>query len=116
MWFGRLPPVVAPTTQNNKEKRQKDTPLKITLSSSLRCLAAAAALVLPASAQAQGGAQSGSVQVGSATIAYRVQGHGPAMMLVHGYPLSGELLAKNRAALSRHYTVVTPDLQGELPY
>ncbi len=34
------------------------------------------------------------------------------MMLVHGYPLSGELFAKNRAALSRRYTVVTPDLRG----
>ena len=45
----------------------------------------------PASAQAQ----AGSVAVGSATIVYRVQGHGPAMMLVHGYPLSGELFAKN---------------------
>ena len=52
------------------------------------------------------------MQVGSATIAYRVQGHGPAMMLVHGYPLSGELFAKNRAALARRYTVVTPDLRG----
>ena len=64
----------------------------------------------PPTASAQ--AQSGSVQVGSATIAYRVQGHGPAMMLVHGYPLSGELFAKNRAALARRYTVVTPDLRG----
>ncbi len=62
------------------------------------------------SASAQ--AKSGSVQVGSASIAYRVQGHGPAMMLVHGYPLSGELFSKNRAALARHYTVVTPDLRG----
>lgn len=86
--------------------------MKITLSSSLRCLAAVTTLFLPLGAQAQGSAQSGSVQVGSATIAYRVQGHGPAMMLIHGYPLSGELFAKNRAALSRRYTVVTPDLRG----
>lgn len=57
-------------------------------------------------------ASSGSVSVNGATIAYRVQGHGPAMMLVHGFPLSGELFAKNRAALSRRYTVVTPDLRG----
>ncbi len=70
-----------------------------------------AALGLSAhSASAQ--AKSGSVQVGSATIAYRVQGHGPAMMLVHGFPLSGELFSKNRAALARRYTVVTPDLRG----
>ncbi len=86
-------------------------PLKITLSSSLRCLAAAAALALPLGARAQG-PQSGSVRVGSATIAYRVQGHGPVLMLIHGYPLSGELFARNRAALARRYTVVTPDLRG----
>ena len=74
-------------------------------------LAATAVLTFAASA-ASAQAQSGSVQVGSATIAYRVQGHGPAMMLVHGYPLSGELFAKNREALARRYTVVTPDLRG----
>lgn len=73
----------------------------------LAALAAAALLSVPAQAQT-----SGSVEVGSARIAYRVQGHGPAMMLIHGYPLSGELFAKNRAALSRRYTVVTPDLRG----
>jgi len=84
----------------------------MTLSSSLQCLVTAAAFsLLQGNAHAQG-AQSGSVQVGGATIAYRVQGHGPAMMLVHDYPLSGELFAKNRAALSRRYTVVTPDLPG----
>ena len=70
--------------------------------------ALAAFSAVPASAQAT----SGSVQVGSAKIAYRVQGHGPAMMLVHGYPLSGELFVKNRNVLARRYTVVTPDLRG----
>jgi len=70
-------------------------------------LAASALLLGPTQAQT-----SGSVQVNGATIAYRVQGHGPAMMLVHGYPLSGELFAKNRSVLSRRYTVVTPDLRG----
>jgi len=69
---------------------------------------AASALLLGA-AQAQ---TSGTVPVNGAQIAYRVQGHGPALMLVHGYPLSGELFARNRAALSRRYTVVTPDLRG----
>jgi len=79
-----------------------------TIASTLAALAAVGLSASPASAQAK----SGSVQVGSATIAYRVQGHGPAMMLVHGYPLSGELFAKNRAVLARRYTVVTPDLRG----
>ena len=71
---------------------------------------ALSALALTGAAHAQ--AKSGSVEVNGATIAYRVQGHGPAMMLIHGYPLSGELFAKNRAVLARHYTVVTPDLRG----
>ena len=71
---------------------------------------ALAALALTGAAHAQ--ARSGSVEVNGATIAYRVQGHGPALMLIHGYPLSGELFAKNRAELSRRYTVVTPDLRG----
>ena len=57
-------------------------------------------------------ATSGSVSVGGARLAYRVQGHGPALMLVHGYPLSGELFAKNRAVLAGHFRVVTPDLRG----
>ena len=89
---------------------QRNT-MKTLSPSIIPAIAAMAALGLaagPASAQAS----SGSVQVGSATIAYRVQGHGPAMMLVHGYPLSGELFSKNRAVLSRRYTVVTPDLRG----
>ncbi len=85
--------------------------MKFSLLSASPALAGLALLGLSAgTAFAQ--ASSGSVQVGSATIAYRVQGHGPAMMLVHGYPLSGELFSKNRAALARHYTVVTPDLRG----
>ena len=71
--------------------------------------ALAAAVLLSAPAQEQ---TSGSVEVGSARIAYRVQGHGPAMMLIHGYPLSGELFAKNRVALARRDTVVIPDLRG----
>lgn len=71
---------------------------------------ALAAVALTGAAHAQ--ARSGSVEVNGAKIAYRVQGHGPAMMLIHGYPLSGELFAKNRSALSRRYTVVTPDLRG----
>ncbi len=79
-----------------------------TIAPTLAALAAVGLSASPVSAQAK----SGSVQVGSATIAYRVQGHGPAMMLVHGYPLSGELFAKNRAVLARRYTVVTPDLRG----
>lgn len=65
-----------------------------------------------APSQAQGRVTSGSFETGGAKIAYRVQGSGPVMMLVHGYPLSGELFAENRASLARFYKIVTPDLRG----
>ncbi len=87
--------------------------MKLTFRSTISASAAALAAVSLAGGAARAqGATSGSVAVGAARIAYRVQGHGPAMMLIHGYPLSGELFAKNRAALARRYTVVTPDLRG----
>ena len=79
---------------------------------SIPIVSAFAALLLASAAKPAQAQTSGSVQVDGATIAYRVQGHGPALMLIHGYPLSGELFAKNRVALSRRFTVVTPDLRG----
>lgn len=47
-----------------------------------------------------------------ARIHYQVSGHGPPMLLIHGYPLSGALFARNRPALDDHYTVVTLDQRG----
>ena len=47
-----------------------------------------------------------------AKIHYQVSGHGQPIFLIHGYPLSGELFAKNRQALDDHYTVITLDLRG----
>ena len=87
--------------------------MKKMLSSFALALLAAIALVPSGRAQAQ--AQSGSVQSNGATIAYRVQGHGPALMLIHGYPLSGELFARNRALLAQRYTVVTPTCAASAP-
>ncbi len=87
--------------------------MKLTFRSTISAGAAALAAVSLAGGAARAqGPTAGSVAVGAARIAYRVQGHGLAMMLIHGYPLSGELFAKNRAALARRYTVVTPDLRG----
>ncbi|MGI8748215.1 MAG: alpha/beta fold hydrolase [Deinococcus sp.] len=59
-----------------------------------------------------GGMMDGYVEVNGARIHVVVQGQGQPVLLVHGYPLSGELFAKNRAALSRHYRVITLDLRG----
>ncbi|MGN2246869.1 alpha/beta fold hydrolase [Frateuria sp. GZRR35] len=47
-----------------------------------------------------------------AKIHYQVSGHGQPMLLIHGYPLSGELFEKNRDALDDHYTVITLDQRG----
>jgi len=48
-------------------------------------------------------AQVQAVAAGSATSAYQVQGRGSTMMLVHGFPFSGELFAKSRAMLARRF-------------
>ncbi len=46
------------------------------------------------------------------TIFYQKSGHGPAMLLIHGFPLSGELFEGQYAALTGSYTVIVPDLPG----
>ncbi len=47
-----------------------------------------------------------------ARIYYTVQGEGPAMLLIHGYPLNGGLFRDNVTALAANYQVVVPDLRG----
>lgn len=47
-----------------------------------------------------------------ARIFYEVAGDGPAMLLLHGYPLSGALFARVRDALQDDYTVLTVDHRG----
>lgn len=61
---------------------------------------------------AMGMAAAGSVTVNGMKIAYRVEGKGQPLILIHGYPLSGELFARNRAELARNFMVITPDLPG----
>jgi pimeloyl-ACP methyl ester carboxylesterase len=39
-------------------------------------------------------------------------GHGPVMVLLHGWPQTGRAWAKVAPALAEHYTVVLPDLRG----
>lgn len=57
-------------------------------------------------------ATSGTLEINGAKIFYTSQGSGEPMLLIHGYPLSGELFKDNRAALSRRFRVVTMDLRG----
>ncbi len=47
-----------------------------------------------------------------ARIYYSVQGEGPAMLLIHGYPLNGGLFRDNVSELAANHQVVVPDLRG----
>jgi haloalkane dehalogenase len=50
--------------------------------------------------------------VGSAEIAYRKFGAGPALLLVHGWPLSGLTFRKILPKLAEHFTCIVPDSPG----
>jgi len=52
------------------------------------------------------------VELGHCDLAYRVIGAGPALLLVHGYPLSGLTFRKLVPTLARHFTCYIPDLPG----
>jgi pimeloyl-ACP methyl ester carboxylesterase len=52
------------------------------------------------------------VTVNGVGINYVRGGHGPALLLVHGYPESWYEWARILPALAKHYTVVAPDLPG----
>lgn len=55
----------------------------------------------------------GFLDVNGARIAYTSVGTGTPMLLLHGYPLSGELFARNRDALvAAGYRVITLDHRG----
>ena len=52
------------------------------------------------------------VDLGHCKLAYRTLGSGPALLLVHGYPLSGMTFRHLAPALAQHFTCVIPDLPG----
>ncbi|MFK7600686.1 alpha/beta fold hydrolase [Deinococcus sp. SM5_A1] len=57
--------------------------------------------------------QEGMLDVNGAQIHYVSQGSGMPMLLLHGYPLSGELFSRNRDALAgAGYRVITIDHRG----
>ena len=51
-------------------------------------------------------------QVGPTRYAWRKVGQGPALLLIHGFPLSGATWRKVLPELSRHFTCYLPDLAG----
>jgi pimeloyl-ACP methyl ester carboxylesterase len=52
------------------------------------------------------------VEVGGIGINYVLGGHGPTLLLLHGYPQTWYSWDGILPALARHYTVVAPDLPG----
>ncbi|MBP2706461.1 alpha/beta hydrolase [Microbispora sp. RL4-1S] len=52
------------------------------------------------------------VQAGSVGINYVIGGHGPTLVLIHGYPQTWYEWRHIMPALAKHYTVIAPDLPG----
>ncbi|WP_027482836.1 alpha/beta fold hydrolase [Deinococcus pimensis] len=87
--------------------------LTLPLALSLSLLAAPAAHAAQPSTALPAGARQGDLDIDGARIHYVSVGQGTPMLLLHGYPLSGELFARNRAALAAAgYRVITIDHRG----
>ena len=52
------------------------------------------------------------IDINDITINYRVFGEGRPLLLIHGYPQTHIMWHKVANSLSKHYTVVCPDLRG----
>lgn len=69
-------------------------------------------LVGAVAAHAQHPAEGQFADINGARIFYTVTGQGEPMVLIHGYPLNGNLFAKQREELSQRFQVITLDLRG----
>ena len=52
------------------------------------------------------------VKAGDAVIHVRVGGHGPAVVMLHGFGDSGDMWAPLATEMAKDHTVVVPDLRG----
>ena len=52
------------------------------------------------------------IETNGATLYTRIGGRGPAVLLLHGYGLTGDSWAPLAAALAKTHTVIAPDLRG----
>src|SRR5579862_9229384 len=82
----------------------------------LGCLTAALCLAaVPVAAEIQPfppGFQVEDIPTNGAVIHVRVGGHGPAVVLIHGFGDTGDMWAPLAAELAHDHTVVVPDLRG----
>src|SRR5215467_12557288 len=73
------------------------------------------AWVYPASARIQpfpAGFRTQEIKTDGATIHVRVGGHGPAVVLLHGFGDTGDMWAPVAEKLAKDHTVIVPDLRG----
>src|SRR5207245_10072175 len=73
---------------------------------------AAASPVAPAVDPFPAGFRIHDIPTSGAVIHTRVGGHGPAVVLIHGFGDSGDMWAPLAARLAPDHTVVVPDLRG----
>jgi pimeloyl-ACP methyl ester carboxylesterase len=59
-----------------------------------------------------GNASEGTARIGAASVHWRREGSGPAIVFVHGFPLSGRTWDKTIAHLRDRFTCYAPDLVG----
>jgi pimeloyl-ACP methyl ester carboxylesterase len=78
-------------------------------------MATALLVALPAAAQVPAfpaAFQTREIETNGVTIHVRVGGHGPAVLLLHGYGETGDMWSPLAAALDDNHTVIVPDLRG----
>jgi len=56
--------------------------------------------------------RSSQVVNADATINVRVGGHGPAVVLIHGFGETGDMVVADGRELAKNHTIVVPDLRG----
>ncbi|MFE9605828.1 alpha/beta fold hydrolase [Streptomyces hokutonensis] len=86
--------------------------LAVGLGSTTLTAAASAGPAAPAGEQIPAGFGEHRTRVAGTGIDYVIGGHGPTLVLIHGYPQTWYEWHAIMPALAEHYTVVAPDLPG----
>jgi len=86
--------------------------LAVGLGSTTLTAAASAKPASPAGEQIPFGFSEHKTQVAGIGINYVIGGHGPTLVLIHGYPQTWYEWHGIMPALAKHYTVIAPDLPG----
>jgi pimeloyl-ACP methyl ester carboxylesterase len=86
--------------------------LAVGLGSTTLTAAASAKSAAPAGERMPAGFSEHKTRVAGTGIDYVIGGHGPTLVLIHGYPQTWYEWHGIMPALAKHYTVIAPDLPG----